>query len=416
MVAVLLTRTDFPARRGRLYAVIVLVLVIGIVSYFGWGPVVERFSSTKLSGVEPSAAWRWRMAADGMRMGEAHPIFGVGAGAFLSAYPYFRTLPTPALATSPHNEYIHVFAETGLVGMAVLILAMALFYIRVLKAVSSTGKSDPPVAGFLAGGLGGLLMVSVHSVFDFPMRAPAVAATAAVMAALLYRAAGGLEEETAPAAAPPRREAQGCSRSHLPVVPLGLALLIAWAVSCNAALNSLRGQLEQSLIQRTEPQEGASADEGLRFVESIEQSVRRHSPGDAQLRASLAKFSERAAAAITDPLERCRMASAALSLWKTAADLEPMNADYPYATALWCLQAGRPLTAAYYGDRACRLLPHGPWVRLDLARSFAACGYADMARHYLLDAERLAAAQGIPEALPDIAAARKRIEDDKRPD
>ena len=175
--------------RSRLLHVgAVAVVAMGLITYLGWEPVLRRFATLENVARDPLGDWRWMMLRDATRIGLDFPILGTGAGTFMSVYPLYRTLPTNALAGSPHNEYVHVFAETGFTGLAILAAAMVLFYRRIIAALSSS--KDPFVLGLIAGGIGAPLVVSFHSLVDFPMRSPAIAATLAVAAALLYQAAG----------------------------------------------------------------------------------------------------------------------------------------------------------------------------------------------------------------------------------
>ena len=185
-VLVALKVTGF-VRSKLLYVGAVFIVILGWVTYLGWAPVVKRLSTLEQVARDPLGSWRWTMCVDAAHMGSELPVLGTGAGTFLSVYPFYRTLPTHSVTVSPHNEYVHVFAETGFTGVAILLLAMALLYGRVIRGL--VRRKNPYMLGFLAGGMGALLMVTFHSMVDFPMRSPAIAATVAVAAALLYRAA-----------------------------------------------------------------------------------------------------------------------------------------------------------------------------------------------------------------------------------
>jgi O-antigen ligase len=162
-------------RSRLLYVGAVAIAILGWVTYLGWEPVLNRLSTLERVARDPLGNWRWMMCSDAVRMGLKFPITGTGAGTFLSVYPLYRTLPTHSVTVSPHNEYVHVFAESGFAGLAVLLLAMALLYGRVIGGLAR-GKNSY-MLGFLTGGIGALLMVSFHSMVDFPMRSPAIAAT-----------------------------------------------------------------------------------------------------------------------------------------------------------------------------------------------------------------------------------------------
>ncbi|KPK65282.1 MAG: hypothetical protein AMK73_03470 [Planctomycetes bacterium SM23_32] len=421
-------------RRGR-YVAAVVIAILGWVTYLGWEPVVRRFSSLGDSLLHLRAGWRWQMLGDAWRMGWQFPLLGTGAGTFRSVYPSFCTLPTRALTDSPHNEYFHVFAEMGLPGVLTLGAAVVLFYATVIRGLRR--RRNPYVRGFLAGGLGAPVVVTLHSAVDFPMRSPAVAATMAVCAGLLCRASmiesnknrqppseadaawalpAGLGEPGAEESANPGAADPPASTTEAPLLPnslerwLVVVVLVglAWMLSCDAALNLLRGQLEGQLIRRAGRQGATSGESALAFVAASELSLSQHSPGDAELRAALSDFAL-AAAPAAGPLRSLELAEKSLELCREAGRLEPMNADYPFRTAVRYASLGRPDLGWVYAEKACRLLPNDPWIRAGLAGAFGAYGVGELAEGYLRDAERLADERGIEAVRPLIADVRGQL-------
>jgi len=53
-----------------------------------------------------------------------HPVIGVGTGAFRSAYEAKVRGTQMTVADHPHNAFLHVGAELGLIGLAVLIVLL----------------------------------------------------------------------------------------------------------------------------------------------------------------------------------------------------------------------------------------------------------------------------------------------------
>ncbi|MCK4374967.1 MAG: hypothetical protein KAX19_06540, partial [Candidatus Brocadiae bacterium] len=347
----------------------------------------------------------------------------------------YRSLPTRAVSDSPHDEYAHVFAEAGVTGLLILALAMGLLYTTVIRGLAT--RRNPYARGFLAGGLGALLMVSFHSIVDFPMRSPAIAATVAVTAALLWRAAriesnssksSGHRPEGNPENTPEVRDvpmAGGVNvgtqrdlhqarenRLALERLQRGLVALvgvgIVWVLAGGLALDPLRGQLEGRLIRRAREHVGWNADSTLALVEASERSLRRHSAGDARLHAELADLADAAAEAVTDPVRRLELADKSLALRMAAARAEPLNAWHPFHAAVHYMTFQRPDLAWAQAQRACRLLPNDPWVRAYLADAFRAYVGPEAARPYLEEAERLAETRLIETAKPLIAQVRKR--------
>lgn len=327
--------------RGKgLYVAAVAAAVLGGAVFLQRGPIAERIVSLRRVGRSPSAKWRWMMAGDAARMGADFAAVGSGAGTFLSAYPLYRTLPTRAVATSPHNEYAHVFAETGAVGLLILVATVALLGWTVGRGV--TGKSPPRVFGFVVAAGGGLMTLLLHSVFDFPFRAPGVAFTAVVVVSLLCRAAESAREGASAGDGEGEADRQSVGRSTGRRALVGVfvaAILLGWVIACDFALNPLRGQLEGRLIERQPARDDAGR--AAAFVAGSRRSLRAHSHGNGRLYELLADYALRVSRASTGP-EAAALAGEALNLRQRAWVAEPANAEHPFNLAALSLYRWRP--------------------------------------------------------------------------
>ncbi|MBV8074322.1 MAG: O-antigen ligase family protein, partial [Candidatus Eremiobacteraeota bacterium] len=82
------------------------------------------------------AAWR-----AGARTVAALPLTGTGVGAYYRTYPYLRAPdapgPTDPIAFDPHDFYLSVAAETGVLGLAGLAWAVAVFVRQARAALAS---------------------------------------------------------------------------------------------------------------------------------------------------------------------------------------------------------------------------------------------------------------------------------------
>ncbi len=108
--------------------------------------------------VERLAHWQ---AALGML--NDHPLLGVGIGNYVPVYPGYALPGWEDPLGHAHNYYLHIAAETGLLGLgAYLLVILACFWLgwRVLREVSGHWQ------GVALGILGVLAAFSVHSLFD----------------------------------------------------------------------------------------------------------------------------------------------------------------------------------------------------------------------------------------------------------
>jgi len=120
---------------------------------------IERLFSGAASITDRIGLWSaaWSIALD-------HPVFGVGWGAF--AGRYFDFIAEPG-ATAPlglynnaHNILLHLFAETGLLGLALLLAPLAAWIIAVLR-------TSPDARQWWL--LATLAVFGIHSMLEYPL-------------------------------------------------------------------------------------------------------------------------------------------------------------------------------------------------------------------------------------------------------
>ena len=133
------------------------------IDYFGVFDVrTVDVTSENWAIVERMAHWQagWYMFLD-------HPWLGVGAGNYAQAYPnYFVGSWREALGHA-HNYYLNILAELGVVGCGLLLLLVGLAFRRLGGAlVRSENQQNSVWRAVLAGVFGGLVVFSVHNMFD----------------------------------------------------------------------------------------------------------------------------------------------------------------------------------------------------------------------------------------------------------
>ena len=379
---------------------------LAVITALGWGRVIERLSTLEEIARDPTATWRWQMFGDAARLGRDFPVLGVGAGAFPSVYPLYRTIPTSALVESPHNEYLHVFAEAGAPGLLLTLAGLVIAFTVVIRALRA--PRQPALAGFAAGGLGAMVALSAHSLADYPMRSPAVAATAAVVLAMLCRTGPvGLPGRACGASAESldgkgRQSASAASAARaLRIVNastvLGLAAVTAlWASGTAWALVPLRAQAD-ALVLASAPR-GEPAERRFETLRAAAERIGKRSPDDAGLLKRVGDLAADEAGGARDPLTASnpiaalRLMDLAYAQHRAAALAEPLNAEHLVALAGDCLRSARPDLAWSYAERAREVCPRDVSLVAYLAEAFGWAGHPAVAASYLAEAERLAAA------------------------
>lgn len=167
----LLFRERTRNRVALLLGAFFLVTVVSIL-YTGGSEVSSRVSTlADFKHPDVSADMRLKIAGDTLRMFQAHPLTGWGAGTFADIYPQFRSFYTESFVNAAHNDYLQALAETGLAGFVILLW----FLITALSSALRKTKNWPSdVNGIVSlAALLGISGILVHSLVDFNLEIPA---------------------------------------------------------------------------------------------------------------------------------------------------------------------------------------------------------------------------------------------------
>jgi hypothetical protein len=179
-------------RRGQGSSLTVIVVMVGLlvalslgaIVYLGWEEalVQEAKQIDLMHFGEEKRFYLWHDVWKGI---QEFPIWGAGWGTFRTIFPYRRTVPGErSIAEHAESDILEIGLEGGLVALGLLGWAVAAVAMRSEVRLSS-----------LHAGLGvGLANVLFHSVFDFPLRIPAVSFVFSVTAAL-SASLGRVQEE-----------------------------------------------------------------------------------------------------------------------------------------------------------------------------------------------------------------------------
>jgi len=147
------------------------------------GPILTRGMSLLDAPNDPSFQTRRAIWNGAWGLVREHPMVGQGLSSFVFELPRHRPAGLYRLIPYAFNEYVQVMAELGLVGL--LIGAwMALPVIR-RSAWLIRFSYTPWKRAVGLGGLVGMTSVAIHSLVDYPLHVPAVAATFAAVAGLV---------------------------------------------------------------------------------------------------------------------------------------------------------------------------------------------------------------------------------------
>jgi len=146
-----------PKGKRLLLAVVLVVSAISIM-HFPW---VKDFIKLQFEGDVRPPIWKGAVNMLALR-----PWLGWGRGAFFIFYPQFRPQeywltdnPTD-LTIHAHNEFLHIGAETGLIG---LVLFLALVLIVIKKGIRIVDQRTGPGKYLLAGPICALIGLLFHN-------------------------------------------------------------------------------------------------------------------------------------------------------------------------------------------------------------------------------------------------------------
>jgi O-antigen ligase len=187
---------DIFRRNWVWLAVLAVALILATITYNTDNPLNPRGGrSMTADRLKSGSSERLRLWRFTLMMIRDHPLSGVGIGNFgrLSAeyhgrytrgYPEHGEPNRYVNYRTAHNEYMHVWAETGVFGALALLWFLLALLASGLKSVKrSAGK--PSVGLLLVGIISGGVAYSVQMFFDFPLHVVENVVLFLTMAALL---------------------------------------------------------------------------------------------------------------------------------------------------------------------------------------------------------------------------------------
>jgi O-antigen ligase len=161
-------------------------ILIAALLFFWMAPrqIAERLA-TMGDGAQPpevELGGRLVVARDSLGILRDHRWLGAGLGSFETIYPKYQSFPSDFVYDHAHNDYAEALAETGLVGGALILCVVGLFFLLALRNLRECLRHR---GGWLPIGAAiGCCGLLVHSFVDFNLHIPANAAWFAVCASL----------------------------------------------------------------------------------------------------------------------------------------------------------------------------------------------------------------------------------------
>lgn len=164
--------------RTRLVFMVGVTGALALAAFMALDPVLAEVKA--LRGVHEEV--KLGLWGPTLTMAAEHPLLGVGRGAFVTAFPAYKTEPLDVTFTHLENEWLQPLAELGFPGGLLLVASLGGIWL----AAARRGEHSWTDAGLLAG----TAALAAHEMLDFSLELPGVAIPFMVALGLAARGAG----------------------------------------------------------------------------------------------------------------------------------------------------------------------------------------------------------------------------------
>ncbi len=242
---VLVALLTFGARRAKRGIVAGPLVLVGASALGGLVFLLSAFDSSRAKFAQNDLS-KITLVKNAFALVSDHPLFGVGRGAFESAFPKVRTGTGYWVATHPENVVAQWTTEWG-----VPVAVAAMFAIAwALRPQTALARSRPP-----AGPWAVLVAVTMHNLVDFNSEVPGVIVALATCAAMVTGGTGGGRRVV-------DRAARWAARPRLVAIGAGVLTLLAVGTTLPFTARELyaeRRTLRDAGLDRSLPREAFHA-------------------------------------------------------------------------------------------------------------------------------------------------------------
>ena len=152
-------------------AVLLVVMAVGAMFITSSDDLMQRFANIQAEteiGETPDMKFsRSELWQNTSKMIKDHPILGVGLGAYQFVYPRYDQSSGILRAEQAHNDYLHIIAETGVIGLILTISFIVILFGKGFALMQTKNKRRSAV---ILGSLAGCFGIAIHSFVDFNLQ------------------------------------------------------------------------------------------------------------------------------------------------------------------------------------------------------------------------------------------------------
>jgi O-antigen ligase len=175
--------------RSRIYLGLIGVIIVAIIAGVLWvgaaqivghfGEAVDQLVQSGTPDVGRAMIWR-----GAVNMIAAHPVLGVGLGAFVTIYPTYESTPISLTINYAHNDYLQALAEGGVIAGILVVWFITVVSLGIRKGIRSP---DPLVASMSLAAAAGIIAILVQSITDTDLQIPSNALLFLILVSIVSR-------------------------------------------------------------------------------------------------------------------------------------------------------------------------------------------------------------------------------------
>lgn len=309
-------------RKRGIIIVVICVLVVLSVGWFGWEPIFDRFEKVRDARGDLSDL-RFQIWQDSSNIFRDFPLTGSGFGSFADIYPKYRTISGSGIADHAHSDYVELISTGGTAGF----LLGALFVYNVIfksYRIFMKRREQYSINLYIAG-ISGITALLLHSFTDFNLQTGANGLYFFFLAGLAVSAAN-------------TRLRKGLSDTYLeerkvPINKLTAMIFVLLFLCFIVNAGNLAGKIYFSSVENIKLGEAGSKDDILQARKK------------AYIAASLDPLNGRYHYAVANIDKMLSNDADALGRYKKAVELRPLNGEYLQRLGLIMSEAGNYETA-----------------------------------------------------------------------
>jgi len=162
----------YKKKSRSVFGIVILLTAFCLVfAWAGWDILasnVDRVDTTT-GKIRDDRVALW---GDSLRLSRDFIVFGSGFGSFVNVYPLYKTLKNPLVYDHPHNEYLEILTDGGIIGVALVAWFVVAMFRHAWNKIRIRRNRYPILLGIA--GLAAISATLVHGFTDFNMHNPAV--------------------------------------------------------------------------------------------------------------------------------------------------------------------------------------------------------------------------------------------------